>query len=102
MLLMSLKKDFRDKGSCEKKEKAMKVIALTNRCVASGNCVLACSQVFSQRESDGVVEVLQQRPSLNLLEKVQEAVDGCPSQVFIMEEEDNLSELVLITNDEEM
>ena len=80
----------------------MKVIALTNRCIASGNCVLECSQVFSQRESDGVVELIQQRPSLDLLEKVQQAVDGCPGQVFVVEEEDNLSELVLTTNDEEM
>lgn len=80
----------------------MKVTALTNRCIASGSCVLACSQVFSQRESDGVVELLQERPSLDLLKKVQRAVAACPSQVFVVEEEDNLSELMLTTNDQEM
>ena len=80
----------------------MKVIALTNRCIASGACVLAASLVFTQRESDGVVELLQERPSLELLKKVQQAVAACPSQVFVVEEEDDRSELTLTTNDEEM
>lgn len=80
----------------------MKVTALTNRCIASGACVLAASQMFSQRESDGVVELLQERPSLDQLRKVQQAVAACPSQVFVVEEEDNLSELILTINDEEM
>ncbi len=79
----------------------MKVIALTNRCIASGSCVLTCSQVFSQRESDGVVELLQEHPPLDLLKKVQQAVSACPAQVFVVEEEDNLSELSLTTNDED-
>ncbi len=80
----------------------MKVIALRNRCIASGACVLACSQVFNQRESDGVVELRESRPSLDLLQKVQQAVAACPSQVFVMEEEENLSELTLTINDQEM
>ncbi|HEX4203718.1 MAG TPA: ferredoxin [Ktedonobacteraceae bacterium] len=80
----------------------MKVTALTNRCIASGACVLACSQAFGQRESDGTVEILQEHPSLDLLKKVQQAVAACPSQVFVVEEEGDLSELTLTTNDEEM
>jgi ferredoxin len=80
----------------------MKVIARRNRCIASGACVLAASQVFDQRESDGVVEVRESRPSLDLLKKVQQAVAACPSQVFVVVEEDDLSELQLSTNDEEM
>jgi ferredoxin len=80
----------------------MKVIALTNRCIASGACVLACSQVFNQRESDGVVELLQERPSLELLKKVQLAVAACPSQVFVVEDDDDQSELTLTTNDQEI
>jgi ferredoxin len=80
----------------------MKVIAFRNRCIASGNCVLTCSQVFSQRESDGVVELLQEHLSLDLLPKVQQAVEGCPAQVFVVEEEDDLSELTLTTNDEDI
>jgi ferredoxin len=80
----------------------MKVIALRNRCIASGACVLAAREVFDQRESDGVVELLQERPSLEQLQKVQRAVAACPSQVFVVEEEDDLSELTLATNDEDM
>ena len=80
----------------------MKVTALTNRCIASGACVLAASQVFTQRESDGVVEILQERPSLDQLQKVQQAVAACPSQVFVVEEEDDLSQLTLSINDQEM
>ena len=80
----------------------MKITALTNRCIASGACVLAAREVFSQRESDGVVELLQERPSLDQLQKVQQAVAACPSQVFVMEEEDDLSELTLTINDQDM
>ncbi|HEU4325484.1 MAG TPA: ferredoxin [Roseiflexaceae bacterium] len=80
----------------------MKVIALTSRCIGSGACVLACSQVFTQRESDGVVELLQERPALELLPKVQRAVAACPAGVFVVEEEDDLSELTLATNDEDL
>jgi ferredoxin len=80
----------------------MKVTALTNRCIASGACVLACSQVFDQRESDGVVKILQEHPSLDLLKKVQNAAAACPSQVFVVEEEEDHSELTLSTNDEDM
>jgi cytochrome P450 len=57
----------------------MKVTALTNRCIASGACVLACSQVFSQRESDGVVEILQEHPSLDLLKKFADHSLECPA-----------------------
>lgn len=77
-------------------------MAHRNRCSASGACVLATSQVFDQRESDGVVELRESRPSLDQLQKVQKAVAACPSQVFVVVEEDDLSELQLFTNDEEM
>lgn len=80
----------------------MKVIAVRNRCIASGACFLACSQVFSQRESDGTVEILQEHPSLDLLQQVQQAVTGCPAQVFVVEEEEDLSQLTLTVDDEEM
>ena len=77
----------------------MKVTAFTNRCIASGSCVLTCSQVFNQRESDGVVELLQEHPPLDLLKKVQQAVMACPAQVFEVAEEEDLSQLSLSTND---
>ncbi len=79
----------------------MRVTAFTNRCIASGSCVLACSQVFDQRESDGVVEILQQHPPLDLAQKVMQAVNACPSMALEAEDEDNRTELVLTTNDQD-
>ncbi len=80
----------------------MRVIALTSRCIASGSCVLSCPQVFDQRDSDGTVHVLQEHPSLDLLQKVQKAVNMCPAQVFITEDEENTSELTIVENDQDM
>ncbi|GCF08010.1 ferredoxin [Dictyobacter arantiisoli] len=78
----------------------MRVIAYTQKCIASGNCVLACSDVFEQRDSDGTVHILNERPALALLKKVRQAVDLCPNQVFTIEDEANQSELVVVENDQ--
>jgi len=80
----------------------MRVTAFRNRCIASGSCVLACAQVFGQRDSDGTVEILQEQPPLELLQKVRYAVESCPAQVFVAEDEGNISELTLTTNDQDM
>jgi ferredoxin len=78
----------------------VRVIASTQKCIASGNCVLACSNVFEQRDSDGTVHVLNERPALALLAKVRQVVDLCPGQVFTIEDEANASELVVVENDQ--
>lgn len=80
----------------------MKVTALTSRCIGSGSCVLACRQVFRQRESDGVVELLQEHPPLDLLRQVRRAVEECPAQVFVLERADDLTELTLAVDDQEL
>lgn len=80
----------------------MRVIAYTQKCISSGNCVLACSSVFEQRESDGTVHVLNERPTLALLGSVRQAVDLCPAQVFTIEDEANESELVVVENDQDV
>jgi ferredoxin len=79
----------------------MRIIALTEKCIASGVCALACPEVFGQRESDGVVQVLNEHPPLNLLQKVQDAVSGCPALVFLTEDEENTSELIVVEDDRE-
>jgi ferredoxin len=56
-------------------------------------CVLACSQVFTQDDNDGSVEVLDRHPSLTLIEKIKEAVRNCPAQVFRIEDEDEAREI---------
>lgn len=80
----------------------MRVIAYTQKCIASGNCVLTCSSVFEQRDSDGTVHVLNERPSLALLNKIRQVVDLCPGQVFTIEDEANETELVVVENDQEV
>jgi hypothetical protein len=64
--------------------------------------VLACSDVFEQRDSDGTVHVLNERPALALLEKVRQVVDICPGQVFSIEEEENEAELVVVEDGREL
>ncbi len=78
----------------------MRVVAHTQKCIAGGNCVLTCSDVFEQRDTDGTVHVLNERPSLELLEKVRQAVDLCPSQVFSIEDEANEAELVVVEDNQ--
>ncbi len=74
----------------------MRVIAQTQKCIASGNCVLTCPQVFEQRDEDGVVHVVDEHPSLALLARVRQAVDLCPAQVFRVENEDETGELTVV------
>lgn len=78
----------------------MRVIASTQKCVAGGNCVLACSDVFEQRDSDGTVHVFNERPSLALLEKIRQAVDLCPGQVFHIEDEENEAEIIVVESNQ--
>jgi ferredoxin len=80
----------------------VRVIASTQKCISGGNCVLACSDVFEQRDSDGTVHVLNERPALALLQKVRQAVDLYPAQVFTLEDEANESDLVVVENDQEV
>lgn len=74
----------------------MHVIAQTQKCIASGTCVLTCPQVFEQRDEDGVVHVVDEHPSLTLLARVRQVVDLCPAQVFRLENEDETGELTVV------
>lgn len=74
----------------------MRVIAQTQRCIASGICALTCPQVFGQRDEDGVVHVVDERPSLALLTRVRQVVDLCPALVFRLEDEDETEELIVV------
>ncbi len=74
----------------------MRVIASTGKCIASGSCVLACPQVFGQRDEDGVVHILQEHPSLDLLKRVRQAVELCPALVFRIEDEEQTESLTIV------
>ncbi|MDF3291786.1 MULTISPECIES: ferredoxin [Streptomyces] len=57
----------------------MRVSVDTHRCCGSGQCVLAVPDVFDQREEDGIVRLLEQRPPAELHAEVRTAATVCPS-----------------------
>ncbi|GAA2482976.1 ferredoxin [Streptomyces longisporus] len=56
----------------------MKVELEADKCVASGQCVLAAMDVFDQDE-DGIAILLEDTPAPELLDDVKEAVAVCPA-----------------------
>ena len=57
----------------------MKVFVDQDKCVASGQCVLAAPDVFDQREEDGIVVLLAENPPAELADAVREAAALCPA-----------------------
>jgi ferredoxin len=55
-------------------------------CVGAGLCVLSSSEVFDQRDEDGVVKLLQVYPDQELYEKVLGASRKCPSHAIKVEQ----------------
>ncbi|MFJ1870909.1 ferredoxin [Streptomyces chartreusis] len=56
----------------------MKVELEADKCVASGQCVLAATEVFDQ-DDDGIAILLDERPADENLDGVREAVAICPA-----------------------
>ena len=57
---------------------SLKVELEADRCVASGQCVLAAMDVFDQ-DDDGIAILLDDKPAPELLDDVKEAVEVCPA-----------------------
>ncbi|WP_067899295.1 ferredoxin [Nocardia vaccinii] len=64
----------------------MKVIVDQEKCVGSGQCVMLSDAVFDQRDEDGVVVLLQDRPAADQHEAVREAARVCPALAIEIEE----------------
>lgn len=64
----------------------MKVTVDEDRCVSSGQCVLNASDVFDQRDDDGVVVLLIDRPGHELAEDTRKAAAACPALAIDIEE----------------
>lgn len=60
----------------------MRVIIDEEACVGAGQCVLAASEVFDQREEDGVVVLLQAEPPAEEADAVREAAVLCPAMAI--------------------
>ncbi|MFF3848996.1 ferredoxin [Streptomyces sp. NPDC002328] len=56
----------------------MKVELEADKCVASGQCVVAATQVFDQ-DDDGIAVLLEERIGAELVDDVREAVAVCPA-----------------------
>ena len=64
----------------------MKVTVDQDSCVSSGQCVLNAAQVFDQRDSDGVVLLLNNDPPADQADNVRRAAAACPAQAIHVEE----------------
>lgn len=60
----------------------MRVEVHTDRCIGSGVCALVAGNVFDQRDEDGVVVLLDERPAEQHHAAVREAVGRCPASVI--------------------
>ncbi|GAA0644065.1 ferredoxin [Streptomyces malaysiensis subsp. malaysiensis] len=66
-------------GSGEDKGVTMRVEVDVPKCVASGQCVMIAPDVFDQREEDGIVVLLDERPASELHADVRESAVVCPA-----------------------
>ena len=64
----------------------MKVIVDQDKCVASGQCVVAAAEVFDQRDEDGVVVLLNPEPPAREADDVRHAAAVCPALAITIEE----------------
>lgn len=60
----------------------MRIEADLEKCVGAGVCVLAAPDVFDQNDDDGVVIVLENRPSAPQMPAVLDAAARCPAAVI--------------------
>jgi ferredoxin len=64
----------------------MKVVVDQDKCVSSGQCVLNATDVFDQRDDDGVVLLLTDSPTSDQAVNVRNAAAACPALAIDIEE----------------
>ena len=57
----------------------MRVTVDQDKCVGSGQCVLAADSVFDQRDEDGIVVLLNPEPPQGVQQDVRRAAMVCPA-----------------------
>ncbi len=66
----------------------MRVLVDVDKCIGAGQCVRAAAKVFAQNEDDGLVILLDEKPSNDQLDNVKNAVRLCPARVISVKEEE--------------
>ncbi|HEX3828467.1 MAG TPA: ferredoxin [Sporichthyaceae bacterium] len=64
----------------------MKVTVDEERCVGSGQCVVAAAAVFDQRDEDGIVVLLDAEPPADQSADVRHAAAVCPALAIQLRE----------------
>jgi ferredoxin len=64
----------------------VKVTVDQDKCVSSGQCVLNASEVFDQRDEDGVVVLLNDNPQAEQADNARNAAAACPAVAIDIEE----------------
>lgn len=66
----------------------MRIVVDQDACVGSGQCLFAAPEVFDQRDSDAIVELLDDSPPAALHDDVRSAAAGCPAgAITVLEDE---------------
>lgn len=66
----------------------MRIVVDEDRCIASGQCVLISSDLFDQRDDDGVVILLDAHPVTELEAAARQAAALCPSRAITIKDDD--------------
>lgn len=64
----------------------MKVILEQDKCVASGQCVMAAMDIFDQRDEDGIAVLLTDEVDAAGADAVRHAAAVCPALAIRLEE----------------
>jgi ferredoxin len=64
----------------------MKVTVDQDVCASSGNCVMNAPELFDQRDDDGVVILLNEKPPAEQAERARRAAAACPALAIRIEE----------------
>jgi ferredoxin len=64
----------------------MKITVDQDKCVSAGQCVLNASDLFDQRDDDGVIVLLNDNPPADQAGNVRRAVAACPAMAIEIEE----------------
>lgn len=57
-------------------------------CVGAGQCVFVAPEIFTQRDEDGIVELLNAHPTEDQIEDVEEAIEVCPARAIALQKRD--------------